>query len=122
METIVLPQYTSKLDTPISAIEYLEGVGNYTNVYIRGQKPIMVSRTLKRFEELLPDFIRIHKSRLVNPIHIVDYKADSREDLYVVLSDDRRLLMARRPARQLRPILARCRATNQAFPVLAGRL
>lgn len=122
METIVLPQYTSKLDTPISSIEYLEGVGNYTNVYIVGQKPVMVSRTLKRFEEVLPGFIRIHKSRLVNPNHIGEYKADRREDLYVVLSEDRKLLMARRPALRLRPILARCRATNQPFPALGGRL
>lgn len=122
METIVLPQYTSKLDIPISSIEYLEGIGNYTNVYIVGQKPIMVSRTLKRFEELLPNFIRIHKSRLVNPIYIVDYKADKRDDFYVVLPDDRKLTMSRRPALQLRLILARCQAKNRTFPVLAGRV
>lgn len=119
MEIIVLAHYTSKLTTPISSIEYLEGIGNYTNVYVVGQKPIMVSKTLKRFEELLPGFMRIHKSRLVNPIHIVDYRADKRDVMYVELSDDRKLPMSRRPAQHLRPILAGCRVQDQTFPVSA---
>lgn len=119
METILLPHYTDKLLIPVHSIEYLEGIGNYTNVYIIGQKPIMVSKTLLRFEELLPGFIRIHKSRLVNPIYIVDYRADKRDDMYVELSDERRLLMSRRLAPPLKPILASCRMKNRSFPILA---
>lgn len=45
-----------------------EGENNYTQFYFLNQKPLLVSRTLKEYEEILSDhgFIRIHKSHLVN--------------------------------------------------------
>lgn len=53
-------------------ISRLEGNGNYTIIYLRENvKPLMVSQTLKYFERQLPDFLRISKSSLINPI-IVD--------------------------------------------------
>ena len=45
-----------------------EGENNYTHFYFLNQKPLLVSRTLKEYEEILADhgFVRIHKSHLVN--------------------------------------------------------
>ena len=51
-----------------SEIIRLEGESNYTRFYFASQKPMLVSRTLKEYEEILAehDFIRAHKSHLVN--------------------------------------------------------
>ena len=51
-----------------SEIIRLEGESNYTRFYFATQKPMLVSRTLKEYEDILSehDFIRAHKSHLVN--------------------------------------------------------
>ncbi len=45
-----------------------EGEDNYTRFYFFDEKILVVSRTLKEFEEILSDysFVRVHKSHLVN--------------------------------------------------------
>ena len=45
-----------------------EGDDNYSHFYFVNEKPLVVSRTLKEYDEILQDhgFIRIHKSHLVN--------------------------------------------------------
>ena len=49
-------------------IIYLEAVSNYTNFHLASNKKIIVSKTLKDFEDLLPAsiFIRIHHSYIIN--------------------------------------------------------
>jgi len=51
-----------------SEIIRLEGESNYTRFHFANQKPMLVSRTLKEYEDILAehDFIRAHKSHLVN--------------------------------------------------------
>ena len=51
-----------------SEIIRLEGESNYTRFHFASQKPMLVSRTLKEYEDILAehDFIRAHKSHLVN--------------------------------------------------------
>ncbi|RYF87347.1 MAG: response regulator transcription factor [Chitinophagaceae bacterium] len=46
----------------------LEGESNYTRFFLSNHKPVLVSKTLKEYEELLTahKFIRVHKSYLVN--------------------------------------------------------
>src|SRR5215204_6206921 len=46
----------------------LEGESNYTRFYFANQKPVLVSKTMKEYEDILNehDFIRVHKSHLVN--------------------------------------------------------
>lgn len=51
---------------PLSQIIRLEGFGNYTWVYVHNHSRFLVSKTLKRMGENLPEFIRIHKSHVVN--------------------------------------------------------
>lgn len=53
----------------------LEGEINYTWFYFSNRKPLLTSKTLKEFEEILGDhgFLRIHKSHLVNRTHVVNY-------------------------------------------------
>lgn len=46
----------------------LEGESNYTRFYFSSHKPMLVSKTMKEYEEILGDhdFLRVHKSHLVN--------------------------------------------------------
>jgi len=52
----------------IANIVYLQSEGNYTTFYLSTQRPIVVSRPLKEYEQILPPtlFIRTHQSYLVN--------------------------------------------------------
>ncbi len=54
----------------------LEGEGNYTNFFFINRRPLLTSKTLKEYEEILCEhgFIRIHKSHMVNCSHVVSYK------------------------------------------------
>jgi two-component system, LytTR family, response regulator len=57
------------------SILYCESDGNYTRIYLTNQKTIMISRTLKDIENMLPHpiFLRIHHSYVVNIDHIKEY-------------------------------------------------
>jgi len=55
-----------------------EAVGNYTRFYIKEKKPLITSRTLKDYEDLLTDqkFLRVHRAHLVNPRFVESYSRD----------------------------------------------
>lgn len=61
--------------------EYFENIlrceaqGSYTLVFLLDKSKVLITRTLKRFEETLQNkgFIRIHKSHLINLSHVRKY-------------------------------------------------
>jgi two-component system, LytTR family, response regulator len=59
----------------IQDIIYCEASSNYTNFYFTNRATICASKPIHEYEELLEDcnFVRIHKSFLVNPEHIKEY-------------------------------------------------
>ncbi len=59
----------------ITDIVYLEASINYTHFYLGNGKKILVSRTLKDFEDMLPEdlFLRIHNSYLINKNFVERY-------------------------------------------------
>jgi len=59
----------------ISDIIRCESDDNYTKFYIKNRKPILISKTLKEYEELLTehDFVRIHQSHLINLAYVKSY-------------------------------------------------
>ncbi len=70
-----------------------EADGNYTLFYLNNKKKIMASRTLKEYDEILTDynFIRVHKSHLVNKKYIQSFSSD-----HVTLSDASLVEVSRR--------------------------
>ena len=72
----------------------LEGESNYTRLFFIGKKPMLVSKTLKEYEELLAEhgFIRVHKSHLINKKHVVNYTNDGQ----LVLADQSKVEVSRR--------------------------
>ncbi|MEO7307663.1 MAG: LytTR family DNA-binding domain-containing protein [Ferruginibacter sp.] len=51
----------------------LEGSSNYTKFFFSGQRSLIVSKTMKEYEDILLDhqFLRVHKSFLVNRDHVI---------------------------------------------------
>ncbi len=77
-------------------IVWLESLGSYTKFHINGQKPIVVSRLIKEYEELLEghNFLRVHQSSVVNMKHVKKYvRGDGGQ---VWLSDGSEIEVARR--------------------------
>jgi len=75
-------------------IMYCEGENNYTRFIFKDHKPILISKTLGEYEEILSEhfFLRIHKSYLVNKNFI---KKVDKEGL-ISMSDGKMLPFSKR--------------------------
>jgi two-component system LytT family response regulator len=93
---ITLPTGNAYEIVNIPDIIRCEAEGSYTNFYMTGNKKIMVSASMKHYEDLLPenDFIRIHHHHLINMNHVVRFlKVDGG---YAIMSDGTQLEISRR--------------------------
>ncbi|MVM41140.1 LytTR family transcriptional regulator [Spirosoma sp. HMF3257] len=91
-------------ERPVSlkAIVRLQGFGNYTWVFLSNQsKPMLVTLTLKWFEDQLPDFVRIHKSEMINPTFIQAVVFDNALQTTVCLMDTYKAKVSRRRLEQV---------------------
>ena len=72
---ITIPQLDGFEVLEVSDIHYCKADDNYTQIYLKDRN-ILVSKTLKYFEDALSDFgfARVHKSYLVNVGEIVRYR------------------------------------------------
>lgn len=86
---------------PVTDIIYCESDGNYTFVNLAGKNRIMVSSSLKEYEEMLTGsgFFRVHKSFLINLGSIRRF--EKAEGGYVVLEGDVKVPVASRKREQL---------------------
>jgi two-component system LytT family response regulator len=68
LSKLAIPTLDGLLFYNINDIIHLEANSNYTNIYLTNKIKITASKTLKEFEELLPDniFFRTHHSHLIN--------------------------------------------------------
>ncbi len=96
LSNIVLPTLDGFLVVKISEIIRCEADKNYTLFTLENNEKILVSKTLKEFEELLHemDFIRVHQSHLINASHVQRYIKGSGG--YVKMSDDSIIEVSRR--------------------------
>ena len=103
-KTITLNYEGGKSIVNANEIKYLKGFDNLTMVFMTKDRKVMVSKTLKHFEEILQqDFFRIHKSFLVN-MNFAS-KIFSREALILELNDGTQLPISRRNFKPLNDVL-----------------
>ena len=97
---ITLPQQDGFQVLNVSDILYCKADDNYTEIYLENKK-LLVSKTLKYFEEALADypFARIHKSYLVNVNEVVKYRKGKGGS--VIVSNGKELLVSASKKRQL---------------------
>lgn len=77
-------------------IMYAESSGNYTNLHFFNKPMVCTSKPLHEYEKLLEDagFVRIHKSILVNMLHVKEYLRG--EGGSVLLSNGKEIEVSRR--------------------------
>lgn len=89
----------------VSDIIRCESEDNYTKFFIKNSKPILISKTLKEYEELLTEhgFERIHQSHLINLNYLKSYI--KKDGGYIVMADDSHLPISQRKKERLQEIL-----------------
>jgi two-component system LytT family response regulator len=80
----------------LDEIVYAEASNNYSNFYFTDKRIICTAKSLFEYEELLADsgFVRIHKSFLVNLLHVKEYIRG--EGGSVILSNGQEVEVSRR--------------------------
>ena len=89
----------------VSDIIRCEAKVNYTEFFIKNHKPILISRTLKEYEELLTEhgFERVHQSHLINLSYLKSYiKSDGG---YVIMSDNTNIPIAQSKKEKLQELI-----------------
>ncbi len=94
---LAIPTVAGALFFSPSEILRLEGEGNYTRFYLSNQQKIVSAKTMKEYEEMLlsHNFLRIHKSHLVNKLFVKQYLNNG-----TVLLNDKTLLPVSRQRKQ----------------------
>jgi DNA-binding LytR/AlgR family response regulator len=90
-----------KKKIPLTEIVMLEAEANYTYLHLLNGKKLLISRTMKLFDNLLKDhpFTRIHRSFIVNEFHLKSYDADKE---CMMLSNNMEATISRRKKRVLK--------------------
>lgn len=101
---IVLKTMERIYSVDIDDIIRFESDGGYTKVYLVDGKRIMVSRTMKEFDDLLLDvgFLRVHHSHLVNMNHLFCFE---KAEGHVVMKDESIVPVSNRKKDQLLELL-----------------
>lgn len=96
LEKISVPLFNGYQLLKIQDIIRCQSDNNYTTFFLASGKPLIVSKSIKEYEELLEgsDFVRIHRSHLINMLHVEKF---IREDNgYVIMSDKSTIEVSRR--------------------------
>ncbi|HWB27177.1 MAG TPA: LytTR family DNA-binding domain-containing protein [Chitinophagaceae bacterium] len=109
---IALPQLGSINFIEVDDIVSLQADSNYTIIHMKNMQKQVISKTLKEFEELLDEnqFVRIHKSYIVNISYIKEYS--TADGGVVKMSDGNQWSISRR---QLDFFLAKMRNASLMF-------
>lgn len=96
LDRIALPTQEGLIFIRMEEVIRLQSSSNYTTFYLKDKKPLIVSKTMGEFEELLEDqpFIRIHNSHIINLNHVEKYIRG--EGGSVVMSDKSEIEVSRR--------------------------
>jgi len=62
-------------------ITHLTGLSNYSWIHFCDGKKELIAKPLLYFEKRLPQFLRIHKTALINPYYVEEYKAPPRNKM-----------------------------------------
>ena len=80
----------------IDNIMYLEAEGSYTTIFVKGGKIETTTRSLKDFEDMLPEniFFRVHNSSIININYIKKYYKG--RGGYVEMDDNKKIEVSQR--------------------------
>lgn len=89
----------------INNIIRCESADNYTKFFLKDGKSILISKTLKEYEELLSEygFERIHQSHLINLAYLKSYI--KKDGGYIIMADNSHLPISQRKKEHLQEVL-----------------
>lgn len=95
-EKIALPSIEGIHLVKIKDIIRCESESNYTNIFLSTGKKILVTKTLKEYDEMLTPmhFYRVHQSHLINLSYVEKYHKG--EGGFVIMEDGSEIEVARR--------------------------
>lgn len=82
LDTIIISELGNKKILKLHNITAIEAEGAYSLIHLLDEKPLLVSKPLKHFEELLPEkgfFFRSHRAWIINLQHIKSYSKSNNE-------------------------------------------
>lgn len=81
----------------------MQGEGSYTKFFFADKTSLLTAYTIKNYEDILfrYGFLRVHKSHLVNKIHIVNYMTDG----MLTMSDTSKVEISRRRKEDVMEVL-----------------
>lgn len=96
LDKIALPSMEGLHFVNLDEIIYCESQDNYTQFFLTDGRRIMVSKTIKHFEEMLDEdrFYRVHRSNIINLKYIDKYVKG--EGGYIVMKQGPRIPVSRR--------------------------
>jgi two-component system LytT family response regulator len=104
---IALPMANEIQFVEIDQILYCMGENNYTHFFLANNKKLLVTRTLKEYEELLSEykFLRVHRSFLINLRYVKAFV--KKEGGYIVMFNDAQISISRNKREEVLQILAK---------------
>ncbi len=104
-EKIALPTAERVLFINISEIVRCLGENNYTTVFLKNGESVLVSKTLKEYEELLSSigFLRVHQSHLINQHYVRSY--EKQDGGYLKMADGSSISISRQRKQQVLNVL-----------------
>lgn len=94
MTTLKVPGLHRPL--PIDTIIWIQGDENYVHMHLLNGRYYTLTNTLKWYDEQLPQFVRLHKSSLVNPAYVTHLKRANSRNVKAILSNGLSLRVSRR--------------------------
>jgi len=98
---IAIPERDGITFVNVNEIVRCQSDNNYTEIHLKSGQKILVSKPLKKYEELLPEdiFFRIHQSHLVNLNEVARFLKE--EGGYLIMNDGTQLEISRRKKEEL---------------------
>lgn len=75
-QKMAIPTITGLTFVPLQNVLRLEAKGSYTKIFLTTSETILATRTIKEYEEVLPEslFFRIHHTHIINLSHVEKYE------------------------------------------------
>lgn len=85
----------------------ITGDTNYSYIHLISGERLHRSRPILYFSRMFPDFLRIHKKALINPMYVSHYNLPivREPNGYVIMKNDLRLEVSRRRVQQVGQVL-----------------
>lgn len=105
-KSIILTTHFGKEPVMFDSILRVEAVSNYSKLFFTNGKTLVVPKVLQWFEKnlLQEQFIRVHRSHLINIIYIQQY--DSKGNKTILLKDNTHFQVARRKQSEVKRLLS----------------